>query len=124
MSSNAADAATPVWNLPELLGRVENDQDLLHEILDIFKADFPRTLQALNAAVAHGDLKEIVNLSHTLKGMLSNLAATRAAAASAKLEQLAVAGNGGAATAALNELQVETAALMTHLDAYLAEVQR
>lgn len=124
MSPNTDEASAPVWDLPEVLGRVDNDPELLHELLEIFKADFPGTLRALGAAIADGDLKKGVTLSHTLKGMLSNLGARRAAGASAKIEQLAVTGNRGAASAALSELQVEADVLLPHLDAYLAEVRR
>ena len=80
-----------VWNLPELLERVDNDQ-VLRELLDIFKEDFPQTFRSLKSAVTDGDLKSSSRLSHTLKGMLSSLGATRAAAAASKLEALSSAG--------------------------------
>lgn len=124
MSAETKEAASPVWDSQELLGRVENDPELLQEILGLFKVEFPRNLHALELAVASGDLKKSATLSHTLKGMLSNLAAHRASAASAKLEQLCAAGNGGALAGALGELQAEAAVLLPHLDAYIAEVQR
>jgi hypothetical protein len=34
----------PVWNLAELLERVDNDHELLRELLNIFKEDFPQTI--------------------------------------------------------------------------------
>ena len=124
MSAETKEAASLVWDAQELLGRVENDPELLLEILGLFKVEFPKSVQALELAVAAGDLKKSGTLSHTLKGMLSSLAARRAAAASAKLEQLCAAGNVGAVASALNELRAEAAALLPHLDAYIAEVQR
>jgi len=51
----------------------------LLDLFAIFKDDFPRHLQALQDALSREDLKQIATISHTLKGMLSNLAITRAA---------------------------------------------
>ena len=64
-------------NFPELLSRVDNDSELLLDLFAIFKDDIPRHLQALQDAVSREDMKQIATISHTLKGMLSNLAVTR-----------------------------------------------
>jgi HPt (histidine-containing phosphotransfer) domain-containing protein len=113
----------PVWNLPELLERVDNDQVLLRELLDIFKEDFPQTLRSLKTAAAAADLKSSSRLSHTLKGMLSSLGATRAAAAASKLEALSSAGETTSLHAALNALEREAESLFPELDAYMTEVR-
>ena len=70
----------------ELLARVENDRELLRELLLIFKEEFPGPLQALRDAVDSLDGDRITAQAHTLKGKLSNLAATSAADAAARLE--------------------------------------
>jgi HPt (histidine-containing phosphotransfer) domain-containing protein len=114
----------PVWNLPELLERVDNDQVLLRELLDIFKEDFPETLRSLKTAVTDEDLKSSSRLSHTLKGMLSSLGATRAAAAASKLEALSSVGGTASLHAALNALESEAESLFPELDAYMTEVRR
>ncbi|MGB2652175.1 MAG: Hpt domain-containing protein, partial [Candidatus Acidiferrum sp.] len=118
-------AAKPIWNQAELLDRVDNDRELLRELLGIFKEDFPRTIRSLEEAVAAGDLKNSASLSHSLKGMLSNLGGTRAAEAAAKLEKLASsAGQNGSLKDALSALQSEAASLVPELDAYMTEVRR
>ena len=75
-------------DFPELLSRVDNDRELLLDLMSIFKEDFPRHVRELTDVIAARDLKKLTVVSHTLKGMLANLAVTRAAAAAAKLEQL------------------------------------
>ncbi len=80
-------------NLPELLDRVENDEDLLEELLVLFREDLPGCLEALQAAIAGGDLGQIERSAHRLKGMLANLSAQSAAAAAAEIESAARAGN-------------------------------
>jgi Hpt domain len=64
-------------NLSELLARVDNDRALLCELLSIFKREFPDHLQALRNAVAGNDADQAARVSHTLKGMLANLAVAR-----------------------------------------------
>jgi HPt (histidine-containing phosphotransfer) domain-containing protein len=72
----------------ELLGRVENDRELMRELLLIFKEEFPRHHQGLHDAVESLDAKRVASEAHTLKGMFSNLAAREAAGSAAHLEQL------------------------------------
>src|SRR5258708_24446880 len=76
----------------ELLARVDNDRELLHDLLTIFKEEFPRHLKALREAVESGDGKLVTVAAHTLKGMLLNLAADRAAPAVRRLDQLGRSG--------------------------------
>ncbi len=75
-------------DLAELLARVENDRELMRDLLLIFKEEFPRHLQALRDAVASMNGERVAAEAHSLKGMLSNLAAGPAAGAAARLEQL------------------------------------
>jgi hypothetical protein len=75
--------ATPaVLNITELLGRVDNDRELVSELFLIFKSIFPFHLQRLSDAVANELPKQVEVESHTLKGMLLNLSAARAAVGS------------------------------------------
>ena len=124
MNKEGQELTGQVWNLAELLDRVDNDQELLRDLLNIFKEDFPRTMQSLESAVAGADLKNASRLSHSLKGMLSSLGATRAAAAAAKLEALATAGETASLRGALDALGHEVECLVPELNAYMAEVRR
>ena len=125
MKKNEESPSVPVWNQADLLERVDQDQELLRELLAIFKEDFPRTLRSLEEAVAAGNLKNSASLSHALKGMLANLGGRRAAAAAAKLEKMV---SSSAESASLNDalttLQREAASLLPELDAYMIEVRR
>jgi HPt (histidine-containing phosphotransfer) domain-containing protein len=70
----------------ELLTRVDNDRELLHELLGIFKKEFPCILQSLQEAVVRGDMKKVEVTAHTIKGMLTNVFFARAAASAMRLE--------------------------------------
>ncbi len=123
MSKKEESVSEAVWNLGELLDRVDNDQELLRELLTIFKEDFPRTMQSLETAIRAEDLKNAARLSHTLKGMLSSLGATRASGAAAKLESLSSAGETASLEGAFSALEAEAHSLLPELEAYMAEVR-
>jgi len=110
-------------NLNELLGRVDNDRELLCELLSIFKQEFPGHLEGLQNAVARNDAAQVARISHTLKGMLSSLAVTRAVAAITRLEQLAHAGEISSLREALGTFEKEVQGLIPEMDSYLAEAR-
>jgi HPt (histidine-containing phosphotransfer) domain-containing protein len=124
MNKKEEGLSEPVWNVAELLERVDNDQDLLRELLIIFKEDFPQSFQSLKSAVIAGDMKSSSRLSHTLKGMLSSLGATRAAAAASQLEAFSSVGESASLRDALNALESEADRLLPELEAYMPEVRR
>jgi two-component system sensor histidine kinase/response regulator len=109
-------------NLPELLARVDNDRDLLCELIEIFREEFPRLLQELQQSVAREDVNKVETASHALKGMLSGLSATRATAITSRLEQMGREGKTSGITEALALLERETADLLPELDAYTTEM--
>lgn len=113
----------PVLNLSELLARVENDYELLRELIGIAKVDIPRLLSSLREAAAQADVKNIETSGHTLKGMLLHLAATRAAAATGRLEQLARSGDTATLRSAVAFLETEVARFMTELEACMANIR-
>ena len=112
-------------DFPELLSRVDNDRELLLDLMSIFKEEFPRHLRELTDVIAARDLKKMAVVSHTLKGMLANLAVTRATSAAAKLELLGREGGGESEIAeAHRAFQREVQGLLPEMEAYMAEVQR
>jgi HPt (histidine-containing phosphotransfer) domain-containing protein len=123
MNKREESLSEPVWNLAELLERVDNDQELLRDLLNIFKEDFPLTMRSLESAVALGDLKNSARLGHTIKGMLSSLGGVRTAAAAARLEVIASAGETASLKGALEALKGEAASLLPELEAYMGEVR-
>ena len=111
-----------VWNLDELWARVDNDQELLRDLLHIFREDFPRTMASLRGAIAAADLNSTASLGHTLRGMLANLAAARAASAASEVERSAKAADTVALRAALDHLEQESGSLLPQIETYLSEV--
>jgi len=122
MEKTKVQAVDSPFNLAELLERVDNDRELLHDLLVIFKDDFPRHLQALREAAKGPDMKSLASVGHTLKGMLANLAAPRAAAAAAKLEHLGRSEDSVGVGEGLSVFEREISELLPKLDECMAEV--
>jgi HPt (histidine-containing phosphotransfer) domain-containing protein len=108
-------------NLDDLLTRVENDHVLLCELIVIFKEDFPPLLQSLRESMARGDIRNVEDSSHALKGILSGLSVTGAAAIASRVEEMAHAGETLKLPDALTLLELEVADLLPELDRYTKE---
>jgi len=121
MTQPGGDVSKRAVNLDELLARVDNDRQLLSELVEIFREEFPRLLQSLQQFVAREDMKNVETASHALKGMLSGLSAMKAAETASRLEQMARAGEGSGLTDLLTLLQLQVADLLPELDTYTAE---
>jgi HPt (histidine-containing phosphotransfer) domain-containing protein len=80
-------------------------------------------LQSLKQSVVREDIKNVEVTSHALKGMLSGLSVTRAAALAAGLEQMAREGKTSGLTEALALFESEVADLLPELDAYTEEAK-
>ena len=106
-------------NVPELLSRVDNDQELMRELLQLFKEECPRLMQLLEAAVSKQEMRAVETTSHSLKGMLANLSASRAASAASSLEKFSRAGKLFELKGALAVLQSEVPALLLELETCL-----
>ena len=111
-------------DLNELLTRVDHDRELLQELLVIFKHEFLLQQKALQQAVEHGDCKQTAEISHTLKGMLSNLAATKAATCAAQIEQLARAEDTKALKEAVALFERAVQGLLPEIETYMGEVRQ
>jgi len=123
MTSARNHSAASMLNLPELLSRIDNDRELLCELLSIFKEEFPVYVKSLESAVHSKNVAEIANVSHTLKGMLSNLAVTRASASAARLERLARAGETASLRDAFAAFQRDVHGLLPEMESYLTEAR-
>ena len=106
-------------NIVDLLLRVDNDQELLRELLQLFKEECPRLMQVLEVAVSKQEMKAVETTSHSLKGMLANLSATRAASAASRLEELGRADEPSQLKGELAVLESELAVLLLELDTWL-----
>lgn len=121
MEQSGQDRLHLIFDCGELFERVDNDCELLRDIIGIFKQEFPRLLQTLEEAVQAQDTKRVAIAAHTLKGMLSNLAASQAAATAARLEQLGRQGDSSGLERAFATFKGDTNELLPLLEACMAK---
>ena len=110
-------------NLPELLDRVEKDEDLLRELFALFQEDLPVSRAALQTAADSGDLGEIERTAHRLKGMLANLSAKRTASLAAEIESAARAGNAQKIPELVSTFDSQISAFSAALDSFTASAR-
>src|SRR5260370_19104155 len=106
----------------ELLARVDNDRELLQDLLRIFKEEFPKQLQALREAVRFADGERGAAAAHTMKGMLSNLAAVQSTASPERLDRLGRNAEKQGFPEALAAFERYATRLLPQLDACMEEV--
>ena len=107
------------WDLAELLERLEGDDELLRELLLIFRRDCESSLHRAQHAMADGNLLELSRAAHTIKGMLRNLSMNSCADAAAELERSAQTADGRASAEFLTTLETALAKILPQVDAQL-----
>jgi CheY-like chemotaxis protein/HPt (histidine-containing phosphotransfer) domain-containing protein len=91
--------SVPPIDLAQALDDLDGEKALLEEIVELFLADAPTSLDQLRTTIAMGDANQTREIAHSLKGAVAALGATMAYALAAELEAMGHAGDlQGAAT--------------------------
>lgn len=108
----ADDEADAAGATAEVLARVGNNLDMLHELLGIFETDCRGLLSDLRAAAAAGDGTRLAAAAHTLKGMVAFFECTPAVRAAVELEETGRAGRFDGAARAIDTLDAEAGRIL------------
>jgi len=111
-----------LWNLPELLERIEYDRTFLAELLTIFHQDSLTNLNEAKSALASTDFPTLERRAHTLKGMFRNLLMNPAAQLASDLELAARQHHHQTCAVLLTQLESALQQLLLLADAQAAEV--
>lgn len=109
------------FDLNEALARVDGDQEFLNEIVTLFLQDHAKYLTELRAAITRHDPQAVTLSANSLRGSLSNFAATPAANAALRLENLGRQGDLSTAPSALAQLEEAIAQLQPALASLVIE---
>ena len=77
-----------VINIDELYERVAGDEELLHEIIELFMEDYNDHLDNINQAISTNNVELLTKAAHTLKGAVATFAAEQARNAAFTLEKM------------------------------------
>jgi HPt (histidine-containing phosphotransfer) domain-containing protein len=88
------------------LQRLDHDQELFREIVQIYVEDSSGMLRAIHDAVERADAGMLQRAAHSLKGLSATLSAQQVVSAAYRLEQMGATGNltdAAAAVAAIDQ---------------------
>lgn len=108
----------PIVDRAAVLERLDGDQELLAELVELFLADCPPLVEEIRAAIDAADAQQLMRAARTLKGSVSNFCTSAATEAAQRLETLGRAGELAGAGEGLTRLEQ----IMERLSAELAQV--
>jgi HPt (histidine-containing phosphotransfer) domain-containing protein len=111
------------WDLNELMERIDGDQELLRELLVMFREDVRINLEKTRRAIGMSDYEGLSRTAHTMKGMLKNLSMGAAAETAAALEKASLENRQGDSRQLLQKLVKELERILPEVEAQLAEVR-
>lgn len=106
-------------DLWEIVGQ---DSRVLRKAMQIFSTQYPEMLRSIEHAAKQGDEAGVRKMSHKLKSALLQLAAPKAAAAAAELENSALGASSENVAPLVDELRAECDSLLRSLMAMIREV--
>ena len=86
--SSSSSSSSSSWDPARALGKVDGDEPLLRELVQIFLDEVPHQLANLQQAIEAGDGDKIERTAHSLKGELSCLGLSDAAEKARDLERM------------------------------------
>lgn len=69
-----------VFDAGELAEKLMNDEEVIFEIISVYKEDTPTQIDALEKALEGGDYETAASIIHTMKGAAGSIGAMRMAA--------------------------------------------
>ena len=107
-----------------LLERVEGDQELLGEMIQLFLGDVPQLLDAMRKALQQGDMVLLERSAHSMKGASGNLSAQVTQNAALHLEQSAKKRDAESSKKNLTVLEGAVERLIPLLENFTLEVSK
>jgi HPt (histidine-containing phosphotransfer) domain-containing protein len=89
-SDSSADSLTQILDtgvMDQLLELDDGRLDLLIEMFGLFQADTPGRIEAIQAHLAAGELSELADIAHAVKGAAATMGVPRLRAIAAELER-------------------------------------
>jgi HPt (histidine-containing phosphotransfer) domain-containing protein len=88
-----------------ILERLEGNQELLTELIQLFLGEAPQLIEAMRNALQQADMPELRRSAHSMKGAASNFSAYGTVSAASRLENDAKNGDSESAKASLATLE-------------------
>jgi signal transduction histidine kinase/DNA-binding response OmpR family regulator len=98
---------TAVWDRAAALARLDGDESLLNELIEVFFNDYPLLARRLTEALDRGDLASLREPAHTLKGSLGVLGLPETAGLAQAIESASRVEDATAAVSLIDRFMAE-----------------
>ncbi len=112
------DNRNSTFDLNKALEQVGGDQEILKEIIDIYRREYPKQLHEIHEGIEKNDAAKIAQVAHTIKGAVGNFGAKPAFEAALRLEGIGKSENLSEAVGAFDALKGELERLEQELKKY------
>jgi two-component system, sensor histidine kinase and response regulator len=112
-----------ILDLPDLMDRVQGDVELALELFDIYQDDYQGKRVELGAAVRDGNVVEVRNVAHSLKGASGNISARQMRDSFYQLEEMGKIGELKGAAEILEKVDQDYQALSQRMTALREELK-
>ncbi|MFH1359666.1 MAG: Hpt domain-containing protein [Candidatus Omnitrophota bacterium] len=109
-----------IIDLKEVMERVENDQELLIELIEIFLEDYPGRMKSLKEAATQNDFSLIKDVAHSLKGASANISAKKISSLFLDVEHMAQKND----LSAMGDIYSKLEGLIEDLKRYLSTLKK
>lgn len=109
----------PIFDKADLLARLDGDEELFSEIVEVFLSEGPGQIEDVVTALQKGEASVIERSAHGLKGAAGNIGAVRLRRVAHRIEAAARRGDASAASALGDALEREYRALSAELTGIL-----
>ncbi len=106
------------WDRAEALSRAGDDENLLHDMVEIFLREYPSLVSSLRQALAECNAEMLSRSAHRLKGEVGYFTRGPALSAVARIEDLARQADFTSAVGAIAELEAALASLEVELEEF------
>ena len=110
-ASSARKTEVPVFDRAALMNRVMNDVALVRVVIDGFRGDMPDQISQLKRHVAAGDIQQVEQQAHKIRGACATVGGAVLSALAATMEAAGKTGDLAAVAAQMAELDAQFAAL-------------
>lgn len=101
------DKTLPIWDRVAALRRLDGDETLLSELMDMLLDQIEKGIAQIAEAIEHRDAHGVEQTAHSLKGASASLGAERFRECAFQLEQIGRSGDLSDASSALARLSEE-----------------
>ena len=120
----SADVAPPVFDSAGMMDRLMGDPELAGIVVAGFLEDAPRQIEALKTSLVAGDVTGAIRAAHTIRGASATVGGEALRAVAWEMEKAGTAGDFGAVSARIPELEAELGRLRDAMSGFSVDLRR